>query len=97
MPLEECNVPEIGFPHEVEDVAKHRDGTDECVEGDVAGHPQERGARCAESDRLDENPPGENCTRRVTEPGNQSEDGIEPKPQVGAGNADPGIQPIRES
>ena len=96
MPLQQGDVPEIRFPHKVEDVAEHRDGTDQRVEGHVTRHPQERGAGCAESDRLDENPPGENCARCVTEPGNQSENGIETKPQAGAGNPYPGIQPIRE-
>ena len=50
----------------------------------------------AHANRFYEYPPSKNGASGIAHAGNQSQDRIEAKAQAGAGNTNPGIQPVRE-
>jgi len=94
--LQQRHVPKVGFPCEVENIPEYRNGAESRIERHIACDAQDGRARRAQPQCFDEDPPSKNGASSIAGAGNQSQDGIETESNVGTGNANPGVEPVRE-
>lgn len=94
MAFQECDVPDVGFPRDVEDVSQQRNRADARIESDVGGHPHQGGAGRVLPDRFDEDPTSKNSASGVAGAGDQAQERIEANTERSARDANARIQPF---
>jgi hypothetical protein len=97
MLLDDRDVPQIGLPEDVEDIAHRRNRTEPGVDGDVRCHPRELRGGKSEPHPFIKDPERDDCRRRVAGAGNEADETVEAKADARPRNADGGVEQRRDA
>ena len=97
MLLDDRDVPEVGLPEHVEDIAHQRKRPEAGVDRDVRGHPRQFSGGKSQSHPLVEDPERDHPRRRVASPGDEADETVEAEAEARPGDADGGVEQRRDA
>lgn len=96
MATEQIQIPAVGLPAEVEQVADNRDRAERKIDPDIGGHAAENRRRNAETARLEDDVSRKDRRRRVADAGNKTEKPVETEAPARSRQGEAVIEQMRE-